>query len=115
MLASVLWIIWFLNQKEKYLFKWIEELNKNLKQSNFHGLGYCSFKSESAIKNFDKDKLKSGVTKLSKGVAFGTGALEDSDTFGEMEDYVERLHEDFKYDIDSEKSDSDNEENKWSN
>ena len=51
-----------------------------------------------------------GSSKRRRGVAFGTGALEETDTFGDMEDYVtaedgSRRNEEFAYEVASDDED----------
>ncbi len=70
-----------------------------------HGLGYDAFRDADEFRQHKQQKLQkqqqqqarrgangasaaAGV-KRARGVAFGTGALEDTDTLGYMEDYVQ--------------------------
>lgn len=58
-----------------------------------------------------KTGARSGGAKRARGVAFGTGALEETDTFGYMEDYVTAeggaCKEGFNFEIASDDEDGD--------
>lgn len=56
---------------------------------NTHGLGFDPFLGSRAFEQHKTESSTSRSTKRSRGIAFGVGILEETDTFGEIGDYVD--------------------------
>lgn len=57
---------------------------------NVHGLGFDPFRGSRAFRTHRTTETSPrSSTKRSRGIAFGVGVLEETDTFGEIGDYVE--------------------------
>ena len=66
---------------------------------NVQGLGFDPFRGSRAFERHKtgEDASPKSSIKRSRGIAFGVGVLEETDTFGEIGDYVESAHDHMNY------------------
>ena len=65
---------------------------------NVHGLGFDPFRGSRAFERRKRGHAPpQPAAKRSRGIAFGVGVLEETDTFGEVGDYVETGHDGMNY------------------
>lgn len=62
---------------------------KQKPKMNVHGLGFDPFRGSKEFQKSKSERVQKSNTKRPRGIAFGVGVLEETDTFGEMVDYVD--------------------------